>query len=189
MAITIAGIVAALGVAGSAGAQIYGAAKSPSGGQRNIQTSRIPLPPSQQAFQDYILRTVAANATKQAPNFLEYVQSGGQAKFPFQDTGFTPDEARRLGFVSRQGTEVPFFDPGQSKFNLSQALYAGSGDLAAGKNTKLAKLSRAFQMSNRIGRTLEDPSLDDKKRRALENRRANALKQYDLLRRQVEGMV
>lgn len=120
-ALTAMGIVAGLG---SAGASAYGASQQGKGGAPNMQA--IPAPAYATALQRYIARTLAANATKQAPSVLDFARSGGKAGFELDATAFTPGEAQNLGFTDQNGGAIPYFDPQrQSMLTPEQSLFIG----------------------------------------------------------------
>lgn len=120
-ALTAMGIVAGLG---SAGASAYGASQQGKGGAPNMQA--IPAPAYATALQRYIARTLAANATKQAPSVLDFAQTGGKDRYTLDATQFTPGEAQNLGFTSQEGKPVPYFDPQQqSRLTPEQSLFIG----------------------------------------------------------------
>lgn len=120
-ALTAMGIVAGLG---SAGASAYGASQQGKGGAPNMQA--IPAPAYATALQRYIARTLAANATKQAPSVLDFAQTGGKDRYTLDATQFTPGEAQNLGFTDQNGGAIPYFDPQrQSMLTPEQSLFIG----------------------------------------------------------------
>lgn len=182
----IAGIVGALS---SIGAGVYGATQAGGSSGGRIQTQRVPLPPKQQAFQDYMLRVAAANVNKQPLTFADWVDSGGTAKLQLDNAMMTPEEARKLGFTDRFGGAVPYFDPKtQSALDTEQLLFSGRELARRGINHPLAKVYRASHRADRLEQQLASTPSDAKNRQRLENKSATARQRYLNLLRRVEGL-
>jgi hypothetical protein len=123
-------IVAASAV--SAGSSAYSASQAGggAGGGRAPRYSQPPEPRYERALRHYTARLLAQGATSVPPSFLDYVASGGTAKFDLGDTRMTPGEAISLGEFA------PFkVAPGQRQLTLDQLLYLSNlppGSLGAG---------------------------------------------------------
>jgi len=100
-----------------------GASKAAKAARPRQQT--IPIPPFAKAGQELVARDLALNMNAVPPSFIDFVKSGGQATFPFQDPGISPLEARQLGIVGKQGQQVPFVQRGQTQLTPQQQLYLG----------------------------------------------------------------
>lgn len=155
------GILAGLG---AAGASAYSASQAPSGGGGGTGNVRRVGTPWATGGQSYLARLMALNAATPAPNFGEFVRSGGQASFPMAGAGqFTPIEAERLGLVGANNEPVPWFDPtGQNRLTQEQVLFQGAQRLARrrqgqleGPMTPAEQLSQLEYDINRTQRTLK----------------------------------
>ena len=147
--------------AGAAAARVGLAATA---GQGKLRTKRVSLPPYVKAIQTYATRLMARNMTKTPPTFADWVKSGGQAKFPIEDTGFSPLEATQLGIVDTEGRAIPFLEPGQTELTAGQTLFAHE----RGKAPRGSKFWDTLHQVNRIDRALERTDLTDKHRSRLE---------------------
>lgn len=157
--------VAAISAAGSIG----GAAMAAHGARGGPSQHQIPLTPGQAAYEHYMRRLLALNATQQPPSFGDWEKSGGTATFPTIDPGFSPQEARRLGIVGPRGQQIPFVNKNAQTLTPEQQLYLGYQQFNAGQ--KQSPLARAYHLNQRLGR-LEDLA-QTPKREARESRIAS----------------
>jgi len=152
---------AAIGAAGSIGGGILssqGASAAARAARPRRQT--IPIPPYAKAGQELVARDLALNIGAVPPSFIDFVNSGGTATFPFQNPGLSPLEARQLGVVGPAGQQVPFVQPGQSTLTPEQQMYLGMqlarmhGPLS---HSPLANLYRLDVRRERLGDLLQTP--------------------------------
>jgi hypothetical protein len=108
-------------------------------------------------LQSYTARLLAENATATRPTLQEFAASGGTAKYPIKDTGFTPEEAANLKIVDpRTGLPMPFVSKGQTQLTLAQQIFEGqrrAREGGTGPLAQLGKLSYQQQMLQRRGQT------------------------------------
>src|SRR5439155_2406665 len=117
-------IVAASAI--SAGSGAYSASQAGGGGaggsRRPPNFVQPPEPAYERALRHYTTRLLAQGAASVPPSFLDYVASGGTAKFDMGDTRMTAPEYRSLE-LDPKGHAIPRVDPGQSQLTLDQLLY------------------------------------------------------------------
>ncbi len=154
-------VAAAIGAVGAIGGGVLASqgAKSAAKAARPRQQT-IPIPPFAKAGQELVARDLALNMNAVPPSFIDFVKSGGQATFPFQDPGMTPLEARQLGVVGPAGEQIPFVGRGQSQLTPQQLMYLGFqlANLkgAAGKSP-LANLYRTTRREEHLETLPQDP--------------------------------
>lgn len=140
-------VAAVIGAAGAATSGVMAAQGARAAGRVGTSTETVPLPGYADALNHYMSRLVAGNVTSVAPTFTDWVSSGGRATFPLMDTGMTPREAGKLGFVDpRTGQEVPFVDPNATKLTPEQVLYLGQ------QNTRYARTVHGTQAKDPASR-------------------------------------
>jgi hypothetical protein len=108
-------------------------------------------------LQSYSARLLAENATATRPSLQEFAASGGTAKYPITDPGFTPEEAADLRIVDpRTGLSEPFVNKSQSQLTPAQQMFLGQQRARQGATGPLAqfgKLSYRQQMLQSRGQT------------------------------------
>src|SRR5438046_7364927 len=118
-------IVAASAI--SAGSGAYSASQAGGGGaggsRRPPNFVQPPEPAYERALRHYTTRLLAQGAASVPPSFLDYVSSGGTAKFDLGDTRMTVGEARGVGEFGPKGQPIPRYDQGQGQLTLDQMLY------------------------------------------------------------------
>jgi hypothetical protein len=147
---------AAIGAAATAGSAAYSAHSAGQAAKAGQPSShKFPLPPRQQGFENYYTRLLAQNLTQTPPSFVDYINSGGKARFPLVGANqFTPQEARKLGIVDRKGNPVPFLQQGQTSLTPEQQLYLGYlGNLSH----STGPLARAYQVNQNIKNMTSQP--------------------------------
>lgn len=150
MAIVAAAAIGAAGAVAGGVIASQGAQAAAKAGKGSAHT--IPLPKYQRGLESHYARLLAENELNVPPSFGQYVQSGGTATFPITDPGFTPREARELGFVGKQGQKVPFVQPGATSLTPEQALYLGyQRSQSPGADPRDALL-RAYRLNQRMGK-------------------------------------
>ena len=118
-----AAAISAAGSIGGGALAAQGASKAARAARPRRQT--VPIPPYAKAGQELVARDLALNMNAVPPSFMDFVNSGGTATFPFQDPGLSPLEARQLGIVGPQGQQVPFVQRGQGQLTPQQLMYLG----------------------------------------------------------------
>jgi hypothetical protein len=112
----------------SIGSSAYSASQSGggSGSGRAPSFANVPEPAYERALREYTARLLAQGAASTPPSFLDFVASGGKAKFDLGNTSLTPGEAVALRTVSRGGGTIPWVDPGQARLTPEQIMFAAS---------------------------------------------------------------
>jgi hypothetical protein len=158
----MATILAAVSAVVGAGASTFGAVKQGQAAKKagaqgpGTLVNRIPSSPEAAGLQSYLARLYAGNIQARPPSFGDYVSSGGTAAFPLQHTGFTPEEARQLGFVGGGNQAIPYYDPNaQTQYTPSQVLFEGGRQAALRDSGKdigpVSPLEAFFRTNRRIG--------------------------------------
>jgi hypothetical protein len=147
-AAVVAGTVATVATAGIGVAQSMGAmgGSKPSGGFTEQQLKGFA---PTKGLQSYSARLLAENATATRPSLQDYAASGGTAKFPITDPGFTPAEAADLSIVDpHSGLPMPFVNKSQTQLTNAQQMFLGQQRARQGATGPLAQYGMA---SARIG--------------------------------------
>jgi hypothetical protein len=167
MATAAAIAAAAIGAAGAIGGSVISSQASKSAARAGKpDPHRIPLPPYAGAMNHYMARTLAANIDKVPPSFSDYLNSGGTAKFPFEDPGFTSVEAKKLGLIDKGGQPVPTLTAAdaQNGLNDDQQDFLARWMFAHGKvNSPLYNMGRlSTRIANLEARGAGGPARDAK---------------------------
>jgi hypothetical protein len=127
-----------MGVASQTGA--LGGSKGSGGGGGFTEKQLKGFGPTR-GLQSYSARLLAENATSTRPSLQEFAASGGTAKYPITDTGFTPAEAAQLGIVDpHTGLKTPFVDKSQTELTPAQQVFLGQERARGGATGPLAQL-------------------------------------------------
>ena len=144
-AAVVAGTVATVATAGIGVAQATGAMGGGGGGGSGSFTEKQlkGFAPTK-GLQSYAARLLAENATATRPSLQEYAASGGTAKYPITDPGFTPEEAANLHIVDpRTGMAIPYVSKGQNQLTLAQQIFEGQRRAREGGTGPMAQLGSA----------------------------------------------
>jgi len=130
-------IVAASAI--SAGSGAYSASQAGGGGaggsRRPPNFVQPPEPAYERALRHYTTRLLAQGAASVPPSFLDYVASGGTAKFDLGNTQMSPQESLAVGQFGHGGKAPPWVQPGQTQRTLDQLVYIANlpkGAIGAG---------------------------------------------------------
>jgi len=150
-AAVVAGTVATVASTGMAVAQQTGALGGGGGGGGGFSEKQLKGFAPTKGLQSYTARLLAENATATRPSLQEYAASGGTAKFPIKDTGFTPEEAANLSIVDpHTGQREPFVDKSQSALSPAQQVFLGQQRARQGATGPLAQLGMATARQQRL---------------------------------------
>lgn len=143
-AAVVAGTVATVATAGIGVAQSMGAmGGGSSGGAGGFTEKQLKGFGPTRALQSYSARLLAENATATRPSLQEFAASGGTAKYPIKDTGFTPEEAAALGIVDpHTGLKMPFVDKSQENLTTAQQMFLGQQRARQGATGPLAQYGK-----------------------------------------------
>lgn len=126
-----------MGVAQQAGA--FGGGGS--GGSGGFTEQQLKGFAPTKGLQSYAARLLAENATATRPSLQEFAASGGTAKYPIKDTGFTPEEAAQLKIIDpHSGLPIPFVGKDQSQLTPAQQVFLGQQRYRGGGRGPLANL-------------------------------------------------
>ena len=167
---TIAAIAASAVSIGTSAYQASQAGGGAGGSGRAPRFAQPPEPAYERALRRYTTRLLAQGAASVPPSFLDYVSSGGTAKFDLGDTRMTPGEAKSIGEFQ------PRVDPGQKQLTLDQLLYLSQrppGSL--GQDPRLRMAGQEYRTLQRLeGKPEQGPG-----RVAREQRLTQKLKKTD----------
>lgn len=194
MALTIAGILAGLGAAGSS---VYAASQASNGGGPTTGGAgrRVGVP-YVTGGQSYLARLFALNAANPTPSFADYVKSGGTLTMPIAGAGqFTPGEAQRLNLVGVNNQPMPWFDPTQqNRLTEQQALEVGARrrqqrqqGVRVGPMTPEELLARYNEQVLRQERTLRKGEMGFKRGQQVSRQLTGDRATLEKLRRQLFG--
>lgn len=144
-AAVVAGTVATVATAGIGVAQSMGAmgGGSSGGGSGGFTEQQLKGFAPTKGLQSYAARLLAMNATATRPSLQDFAASGGTAKYPITDTGFTPSEAADLRIVDpHTGRSEPFVDKSQTSLSPAQQVFLGQERARQGATGPLAQLGK-----------------------------------------------
>lgn len=149
-AAVVAGTVATVASVGMGVAQQTGAlGGGSSSGSGSFKEQQLKGFAPTKGLQSYSARLLAENATATRPTLQEFAASGGTAKYPITDPGFTPGEAADLSIVDpHSGKPIPFVNKGQTELTTAQQMFLGQQRARQGATGPLAQYGMA---SARLG--------------------------------------
>jgi hypothetical protein len=142
-AAAVAGTVATVASVGMSVASQTGAmgGGSSGGGAGGFSEQQLKGFAPTKGLQSYAARLLAMNATATRPSLQDFAQSGGTAKYPITDTGFTPEEAANLSIVDpHTGRAEPYVGKGQTSLTPAQQVFLGQQRARQGATGPLAQL-------------------------------------------------
>ena len=152
-AAVVAGTVATVASTGMAVAQQAGAMGGGGGGGGGFSEKQLKGFAPTKGLQSYTARLLAMNATSTRPSLQEYAASGGTAKYPIKDTGFTPEEAANMKIVDpHSGLPMPFVSKDQSQLTPAQQVFLGQQRAREGATGPLAQLGMLTARQGRLSR-------------------------------------
>jgi len=156
-----AATVAVVAAVGAAGYSAYSQQQQQGGGGGGGFTEK-PLKgfAPTKGLQSYTARLLAENATATRPTLQEFAESGGTAKFPIKDTGFSPEEAAQLGMVDpHTGMPVPFVERGQSRLTPAQQVFLGQQRYREGGRGPIAQFGHETMLETRAREAIDQPGV------------------------------
>src|SRR5262245_48208567 len=123
-----AGVAAAATVAATAVSVAGQAGAFGSNDPGKPEFEQVPKRPFETAQQKYMSRVMMSNLNNRGPTYSDWLKSGGTAHFELTDTGMTPAEARKMGYVGPGGRAPDFVDPatvGETGLTPEQFVYSG----------------------------------------------------------------
>jgi len=147
-----AGVAAAAATAISTGVSVASSTGAFGGGgkTRDPKFEQVPKRPFETAQQKYMSRVMMANLNNRGPTYQEWLRSGGTAHFELTNTGMTPQEAQKMGFVGPGGRAPDYVDPttvSQTGETPEQYQYGGmeAGPKATGTQARLGRVTKRIE--------------------------------------------
>jgi len=150
-AVTVAVVGATVASTAAGAYSAYQQSQAASGGGGSFTEKPLKGFAPTKGLQSYTARLLAENATAQRPTLQEYAASGGTARFPFKDTGFTPEEAANLKLIDpHTGGPMPYVSGTQTQLTPAQQVFLGKQRAREGATGPLARLGRLTTQENRL---------------------------------------